>query len=501
MKSDQESKGMEIVLLTWKETTKVMEKIVGSEKSDDLGGTIGKCLFATALDVAGSGLLGPEAKAIAKLVGSIFETAQSDGEEILENIQELKQMEQTIIKLNKQVLQQLSVIESKLDKLSELVQWTYALGNTHPYATFIEEAVEHWMSASQFDQKDGSLSPEQKKLADDFTIVTADGLENQLQLFYEGVVGKDITGSDEDLGLLTLYIKQSWEKIAESDLHAWYNNAAIFISKVKSLLLRGVHAMLWAVMVTNPNDIERYRNKYSAWLKTIDDQLLRLVPAVMHQLIFNGTNYNFHIRHVPIKGGLNHPNPVCVTDPFTEGSDTLQRIVFQSNPKIDASGNSMSEWQTPPKPDLLPEFGYGTLHDVKKRNQFNVMWDIDKFTLMILKAETGKLGDNEPVMKMGTMRSTYKIVAYPHDYTFTQDDAVLTTDRGIEFKLRAMDWDNRSSWYLINNDTDQYLATADVHGTGGVMSFDFSTYTPRFSASAGDNFTFASRWNFINVSD
>lgn len=265
-------------------------------------------------------------------------------------------------------------------------------------------------------------------------------------------------------------------------------NTAIFMSKVKSLLLNAIHVMIWAVQVTSPDDFDEYQQRYSNWLQTLDNQLKQLLPTIMHQLFINDTAYNFRIKPYYDDG---EDVGFTATDSFEKDGFTLQRLIFPIY-DIQPDDSVEAQWQAPPVMDVIKGLA-GRLRDVSKRNQFKVNWNIDQF----VKADIGKLNPSEPMMSIGSMQTSYYMKdAIDGDYTFTQDDAVLTTDVGIILALIAQpDWNNRNNWRLQNTAKKLFMATGIQHPTTDYMLRDLSEHLLRFFNSI-DDYAFSTRWVF-----
>jgi hypothetical protein len=114
--------------------------------------------------------------------------------------------------------------------------------------------------------------------------------------------------------------------------------------------------MMWAVQATSPADVDAYREKYSDWFQTIDNQLKQLIPVIMHQLFVNDTAYTFQIKPV----GLQNYSHVTVTDSFVKDNHTLQRMVFPDG-GIHADDTAISEWMEPAV--CLVSISAGGFHD------------------------------------------------------------------------------------------------------------------------------------------
>ncbi|MEN6327987.1 MAG: hypothetical protein ABFD18_17480 [Syntrophomonas sp.] len=490
-------KDFEIILFTYQESDKTINNIMESKKSGDLGGSISRNIYAIALDTANSGLLGPKAQGAAQLVNAITGKAKEGGDNITQDLQKLNEIIALIIALNNEVQTQLSEINDKLDDIKDLIQWTYALGNTQKYASFLEEATKLWKNLAKSENKDGSLNQEQLDFAKKILDINDGSFTFQLKHFYEGLTGNDITEKNEELGLFTQFLKQTWEKTAASNLQTWYQNAAIFISRVKSILISGIHVVIWAAQATNSTELDYYQKTFGVWLQTIDNQLKQLIPDIMNQLFIKDTSYNFRIKPITSEIGVFKLKnaTAATTDPFNKDGHVLQRLVLIETQFI-KDDSCPAIWQPPPAlKETKPPISLGIINNVEKGTQYNVHWNIDQFTINIVKADIGKLSSDEPIMSVGSIQTTY-IIQYPKHKTFNQEDAVLTTNGGISLVLAAQsDWKNRNVWQLRKAENDSFLATSYLHG----YTFDDQSWQiPRFTSEFNE-YLWSTSWFFEKV--
>lgn len=483
-----DDKSVQIAILAWQDFGPIISDVIGSSQAgqQNVGGCVGRSLLAAGLDVGKSGLFGSDAAAVSGLIGSITGTASTNtAAEILQNLAVLQQMCSTIIQLDTQIENQLAQIDAKLDAIAGLIKWTYALGATNPYASAVQTAVQDWKLAKADDQADGTPTASQTALAQQFLDSSADGLQNQLLLFYQGTLGLSVAGQNPDLALVELSLQQSWDALAATDLKSWFDNACTLIGKVKSLLLEGMHAVLWALEVANPAEVDGLTTQYQGWITAFDSFVEARIPTVLLPLFApDRYDYTFSIQNQQATNPYYDHQPITATDSFVENGDTLQRLVFPS--AFNGDGTANASWVSPPQlSGALASLGTGTIANAVARTRMKLAWDTDAFTFKVGKDQAAKLSADEPPMFLALYSQSYTINAYPSAYSFTQSDAVLTTGAPASLRLVPIgQWDSRNTWQIQDTVTGLPMNTAGVHGTGGVFSIDPSQGAVRFGTNA-----------------